>query len=53
MFLTSAGNPNKTQVAQGILTTALAGFVIIFTSYWLVQIVAKVLGLPDVEGIFQ
>jgi hypothetical protein len=52
MFLTSGGDPNKAQIAKGIITTALIGFFLIFTSYWIVQIVARVLGLQEIVGIF-
>ena len=52
MFLTSGGDPNKAQVAKGIITTALIGFIIIFTSYWIVQIAGRVLGLQEITDIF-
>ena len=52
VFLTSAGDPQKVQTAKGILTMAFIGFAIIFTSYWIVQIVSRVLGLPDIQSIF-
>lgn len=44
-FLTSGGNPDKTKAAQGKLTTAAIGFIIIFASFWLIQIVEIVFGI--------
>lgn len=44
-FLTSGGNPDKTKAAQGKLTTAAIGFVIIFASFWLIQIVEILFGI--------
>lgn len=53
MFLTSGGDPKKAQVAKGILTNAIAGFMIVFVSFWLVQAFAKVLGLTPIRSIFK
>jgi len=44
-FLTSGGNPDKVKAAQGKLTSAVIGFVIIFVSYWLIRILEIVLGI--------
>lgn len=51
-LLVSQGEPKAVAGARGRITNALIGFVIIFVSYWLVQIIAKVLGLTAVSGIF-
>ncbi len=37
-LLTSAGNPDSVKKAQGKIVSALIGFIIIFASYWLAQI---------------
>lgn len=37
-LLTSAGNPDSVKKAQSKITSALIGFIIIFLSYWLAQI---------------
>lgn len=37
-LLTSAGNPDSVKKAQSKIVSALTGFVIIFISYWLAQI---------------
>lgn len=44
-LLTSAGNPEKIKAAQTKLTSAFIGFLIIFVSYWLVQIIEVVFGI--------
>ena len=37
-MLTAAGNPDKAAAGQKILTTAIAGFFILFVGYWIGQI---------------
>jgi len=44
-LLTSAGNPDKMKTAQGKITSAIIGFVIIFISYWLMRILEIVFGI--------
>lgn len=51
-LLTSAGEPKKIQEAQGKITNALIGFVIIFVAYWLVKIVGTILGIEAFGEIF-
>lgn len=51
-FLTSGGDPKKAQEAQSKITQALIGFVIVFAAYWIVQILANVLGLKEIRNIF-
>lgn len=51
-LMTSGGDPKKMQEAKGKLTNALVGFIIVFVSYWLVQIVASILGLGKIGEIF-
>ena len=51
-LMTSAGDPKAIQAAKGRITSAIIGFVIIFASYWIVQIVGIILGLPDIQRIF-
>jgi len=50
-FLFSAGDPKKTAEAKGCLTNAIIGFLVIFLSYWLIQIIQvifhlNILGTP-------
>ena len=51
-FLTSGGDPKKTESAKGKLTGAIVGFVIIFVSFWLVQIIGRVLNIEIFKTIF-
>lgn len=51
-FLFSGGDPKSIQAAKGIITTALVGFIIVFVSFWIVQIIATMLGLESILTIF-
>ena len=51
-YLTSGGDPKKIEVAKQRLTSGIIGFIVVFISYWLVQLVAKVLGLTKITEIF-
>ncbi len=44
-MMTSAGDPKKMESAKGKLTNAVAGFIIIFVAFWLVQILEVIFGL--------
>ncbi|MCJ7792988.1 MAG: hypothetical protein MUP45_03365 [Candidatus Marinimicrobia bacterium] len=44
-LLTSAGDPKKVESAKSRLTGALAGFLIIFVAYWLIQILEVIFGI--------
>ena len=44
-LLTSGGNPDKVKAAQGRITSAIIGFIIIFISYWLMKILEIVFGI--------
>ncbi len=47
-LMVSGGDPKKTEAAKGKITNAVIGFVIVFVSYWLVQILQIVFGLPKI-----
>jgi len=49
----SAGDPKAAQAAKSKLTSALIGFLIIFTSYWIVQIIANVFHIRPILEIFK
>jgi hypothetical protein len=51
-LMTSGGDPKAVQGAKSKITNALIGFVIVFAAYWIVQIVASVLGLGKIGEIF-
>jgi len=44
-MLTSGGSPERMKAAQGKITSAVIGFVIIFISYWLMRILEIVFGI--------
>ena len=52
-LMTSGGDPKKIQSAQGKITNAIVGIVIIFTSFWIVQLVGKFLGVENITNIFK
>ena len=51
-LMTSGGDPKAVQGAKSKITNALIGFVIIFAAYWIVQLVASILGLEAITNIF-
>lgn len=51
-MLTSAGDPKAMESAQKKLSGAIIGFVIIFTAYWIVQFIGKMLGIESFINIF-
>lgn len=44
-LMTAAGNPDKMKAGYGKITNALIGFLIIFVSYFVVQLVETILGV--------
>ncbi|NOY15152.1 MAG: hypothetical protein GXP43_02950 [bacterium] len=44
-FLTAMGDESKITSGKKMITNALIGFVIIFTSYWLIQIIEVILSV--------
>jgi hypothetical protein len=42
----NAGNQEKLQQGQKVLTSALIGFGILFGSYWIIQIIQVLTGVP-------
>ncbi len=44
-LLTSAGDPEGVKKGQGKVTSAIVGFIIVFLSYWIVQLLEKILGI--------
>lgn len=47
-LMTSGGDPKATEAAKGKITNAVVGFLIVFLSYWLVQILQTIFGLPKI-----
>lgn len=52
-LMLSKGDPKAVQAARDKITGALIGFIIVFTAYWLVQIIASILGLEPIKNIFK
>ncbi len=45
-FILSAGtDPKKTEKSKQTITSAVAGIIIVFCAYWIVQIIEKLTGL--------
>ncbi len=44
-LMTSAGDPKKVESAQKRITNAIIGIVIMFASYWIVQLLSTILGI--------
>jgi hypothetical protein len=44
-LMTAAGDPKKVEASQGRITMALVGFLIIFASYFIVQLIETALGV--------
>jgi hypothetical protein len=46
LIITGAGDTKQTDTGKQALTNAIIGFVIVFASYWIIQIVEIVTGVP-------
>jgi hypothetical protein len=53
MIISSAGNPEATKEGQKIITNAIIGFVVIFCSYWIIQIIEIVTGVQILAPILK
>jgi len=52
-LMLSRGDPKAVQSAKDKITSAVIGFVIVFASYWIVQIIGRILGIEAITNIFQ
>jgi uncharacterized membrane protein len=52
-MMLSRGDPKALEAAKAKITGALTGFIILFVSYWIVQIIGQVLGLTTIQDIFK
>jgi hypothetical protein len=52
-LMLSRGDPKATQGAKSHISNALIGFVIVFISYWVVQLFGLILGLNGIATIFK
>lgn len=48
--ITGAGDEEKVKRGHMILTSAILGFAIVFGSYWLIQIIQVLTGVPILKG---
>lgn len=48
----SGGDPKAMASAKSKMTYAIIGFTIVFTAFWIVQIVGRFLGLQDITTTF-
>jgi len=51
-LMTSAGNPKVVEAGKAKITNALLGFIIVFISFWIVQIVGLLFGIDVISEIF-
>jgi len=51
-YMTSGGDPKKTSAAQGQITNAIIGILLVLLAFVLVQVVGRIFGLPDFKDIF-
>jgi hypothetical protein len=40
-------DPKKMEQAKTTMTSAVIGFVVVFTSYWIVKLIGQLIGIPD------
>jgi len=45
MIITNAGKPDKTADGNKIITSAIIGLVVLFASYWIIQIIQVITGV--------
>ena len=51
-ILTSGGNPQAVQAGKNKITYALVGFLVVFFSFWIVQLVGLFFGISIIGEIF-
>ncbi|HKY74401.1 MAG TPA: hypothetical protein VJ246_03770 [Patescibacteria group bacterium] len=52
MVVTSGGDPKGTEKGMQTVKTAVAGFLVIFLAYWVIQIIERATGQPILSGGF-
>ena len=50
--LVSQGDPKQMAAGREKITYAIVGFIVIFTAYWLVQLIARILNIQRIIEIF-
>lgn len=51
-MMTSGGDPKKVESGKAIITNAFIGFIVVFVSYWIVQLVGQIFGLDIIQTTF-
>lgn len=51
-LMMSRGDPKAMEAAKGKITNAAIGFAIVFTAYWLVQLLGQILGIQQFKELF-
>lgn len=51
-MMTSRGDAKALAAGKDKVTHGLIGFVIVFTAFWIVQLIGRILGLTDITNIF-
>lgn len=44
-IISSAGNPKQTEKGKAALTGAIVGLLVVFASFWIVEIIQKITGI--------
>lgn len=52
-LMLSQGDPKKIESGKNKITSALVGFLVVFVSYWIVQLFGLVLGIRKITDIFK
>jgi len=51
-LMTSAGDAKKMEAGKGRLTFAIVGFLVIFTAFWVVQLLGTMFGVEPIQQLF-
>lgn len=53
-MISSAGksDPQKAEQAKKSITSALIGFIVIFTAYWVVALIGQIFRIDIIQGLF-
>lgn len=51
-YMTTKGDPRALQTARGHITSALIGFIIVFTAFWIVQAIGVIFKINAITDIF-
>ena len=51
-LMLSGGDPKAIQSAKDKITGAVIGFIIVFASFWIVELISRLLGITIISRIF-